>query len=174
MSVELISVLIAMLAVGATLAGLIVSSNRGLRKDMREDHRSVARGHQRLAGRSGQTARAHGAPGRAAGRIARGHHRAGQGQLGPSAACSLCEKLSFPNRSARYQEMGNRIRYRVMANEMHQPRHPGTPAPRTALPSSSSWRSYYFQKLPYFPSLCSGIAARPPRGTRLSRSATDG
>ena len=37
MSVELISVLIAMLAVGATLAGLIVSSNRGLRKDMRED-----------------------------------------------------------------------------------------------------------------------------------------
>ena len=34
MSVELISVLIAMLAAGATLAGLIVSSNRGLRKDM--------------------------------------------------------------------------------------------------------------------------------------------
>ena len=35
--VELISVLIAVLAIGATLAGLIVSSNRGLRKDMRED-----------------------------------------------------------------------------------------------------------------------------------------
>ncbi len=37
MSVELISVLIAVLAIGATLAGLIVTSNRGLRKDMRED-----------------------------------------------------------------------------------------------------------------------------------------
>ena len=37
MSVELISVLIAVLAVGATLAGLIVTSNSGLRKDMRED-----------------------------------------------------------------------------------------------------------------------------------------
>ena len=37
MSVELISVLIAVLATGATLAGLIVTSNRGLRKDMRED-----------------------------------------------------------------------------------------------------------------------------------------
>ena len=37
MSVELISVLIAVLAIGATLAGLIVTGNRGLRKDMRED-----------------------------------------------------------------------------------------------------------------------------------------
>ena len=37
MSVEPISVLIAVLAIGATLAGLIVSSNRGLRQDMRED-----------------------------------------------------------------------------------------------------------------------------------------
>ena len=37
MSVELISVLIAVLAIGATLAGLIVTSNRGLRKDIRED-----------------------------------------------------------------------------------------------------------------------------------------
>ena len=30
--------------------------------------------------------------------------REGQGQLGTSAACSLCEKPSFPNRSARYWE----------------------------------------------------------------------
>ena len=37
MSVELISVLVAVLAIGATLAGLILTSNRGLRKDMRED-----------------------------------------------------------------------------------------------------------------------------------------
>ena len=37
MSVELISVLIAVLAIGATLAGLILTSNRGLRQDMRED-----------------------------------------------------------------------------------------------------------------------------------------
>ena len=35
MSVELISVLIAVLAIGATLAGLILTSNRGLRQDMR-------------------------------------------------------------------------------------------------------------------------------------------
>ena len=32
MSVELISVLIAVLAIGATLAGLILTSNRGLRE----------------------------------------------------------------------------------------------------------------------------------------------
>ena len=37
MSVELISVLVAVLAVGATLAGVTLTSNRGLRKDMRED-----------------------------------------------------------------------------------------------------------------------------------------
>ena len=35
MSVELISVLIAMLAVGATLGGLILTGNRGLLQDMR-------------------------------------------------------------------------------------------------------------------------------------------
>ena len=37
MSVELISVLVTVLAIGATLAGVILTSNRGLRKDMRED-----------------------------------------------------------------------------------------------------------------------------------------
>ena len=35
MSVELISVLVAVLAIGATLGGVILTSNRGLRKDMR-------------------------------------------------------------------------------------------------------------------------------------------
>ena len=34
MSVELISVLVAVLAIGATLAGLILTSSRGLRQDM--------------------------------------------------------------------------------------------------------------------------------------------
>ena len=34
MSVEIISVLIAVLVVGVTLAGLILTSNRGLRQDM--------------------------------------------------------------------------------------------------------------------------------------------
>ena len=34
MSVELISVLVAVLAIGAALAGLILTSNRGLRQDM--------------------------------------------------------------------------------------------------------------------------------------------
>ncbi len=37
MSVELISVLIAMLAVGAALGGLILTSNRGSLPDMRQD-----------------------------------------------------------------------------------------------------------------------------------------
>ena len=37
MSVELISVLIAVLAVGATLGGLILTGNRGLRQDIRQD-----------------------------------------------------------------------------------------------------------------------------------------
>ena len=37
LSVELISVLIAVLAVGATLGGLILTGNRGLRQDMRQD-----------------------------------------------------------------------------------------------------------------------------------------
>ena len=34
MSVELISVLVAVLAIGASLAGVILTSNRGLRQDM--------------------------------------------------------------------------------------------------------------------------------------------
>ena len=37
MSVELISVLVAVLAVGATLGGLILTGNRGLRQDIRQD-----------------------------------------------------------------------------------------------------------------------------------------
>ena len=46
MSVELISVLVAVLAIGATLAGLILTSSRGLRQDM-------ARLESRLDGRIG-------------------------------------------------------------------------------------------------------------------------
>ena len=38
MSVELISVLVAVLAIGATLAGLILTSNRGLRQDNTARH----------------------------------------------------------------------------------------------------------------------------------------
>ena len=37
MSVELISVLVAVLAIGATLGGLILTGNRGLRQDIRQD-----------------------------------------------------------------------------------------------------------------------------------------
>ena len=37
MSVELIGILIAVLAVGATLGGLILTGNRGLRQDIRQD-----------------------------------------------------------------------------------------------------------------------------------------
>ena len=45
MSVELISVLIAVLAIGATLAGVILTSVRGLRQDVRQD---IARLESRL------------------------------------------------------------------------------------------------------------------------------
>ena len=48
MSVELISVLIAVLAIGATLAGLILNSNRGLRQDVRHN---IARLESRLGER---------------------------------------------------------------------------------------------------------------------------
>ena len=37
MSVELISVLVAVVAIGATLAGVILTSIRGLRQDIRQD-----------------------------------------------------------------------------------------------------------------------------------------
>ena len=37
MSVELVSVLVAVLAVGVALGGLILTGNRGLRQDMRQD-----------------------------------------------------------------------------------------------------------------------------------------
>ena len=37
MSIELISVLVAVLAIGAALGGLILTSNRGLRQDIRQD-----------------------------------------------------------------------------------------------------------------------------------------
>ena len=45
MSVELISVLVAVAAVGATLGGLVLTGNRGLRQDMRQD---IARLESRL------------------------------------------------------------------------------------------------------------------------------
>ena len=108
MSVELISVLVAVLAIGATLAGVILTSNRGLRKDMRED---MKQGESRLredigklesrlderidrlearlrddikqlGDRVGRMEHGQAQAGRVAGRIARGHHRTGQGQLG--------------------------------------------------------------------------------------------
>ena len=41
MSVELISVLIAVLAIGGALAGLILTSSRGLRQETRLDGRRV-------------------------------------------------------------------------------------------------------------------------------------
>ncbi len=37
MSIELAGILIAILAVGATLGGLILATNRGLRQDIRQD-----------------------------------------------------------------------------------------------------------------------------------------
>ena len=51
MSIELISVLVAVLAVGATLGGLILTGNRGLRQDMRQDMAKLeARLDERISG----------------------------------------------------------------------------------------------------------------------------
>ena len=47
MNVELISVLVAVLAIGADLTGLILTSNRGLRQDIRQD---IARMDERIGG----------------------------------------------------------------------------------------------------------------------------
>ena len=49
MSVELISVLIAVLAIGATLAGLILTSNRGLRQGINELRGEVGELRERMA-----------------------------------------------------------------------------------------------------------------------------
>ena len=88
MSVELISVLIAVLAIGATLAGLILTSNRGLREDMA---RMEARLREDMKQLSERVARVeHSQAGRSAGRIARGHHRAGHRRLDPSLRGGLC------------------------------------------------------------------------------------
>ena len=43
MSIELISVLVAVVAIGATLGGLILISNRGLRQDIRQDMAQLRR-----------------------------------------------------------------------------------------------------------------------------------
>ena len=108
MSVELISVLVAVLAIGATLAVVILTSNRGLRKDMRDDMKqgesrlredmgklesrlrddtSLLRDDiKQLGERVARVEHSQAKTRRVAGRIARGHHRAGQGQLGTRAA----------------------------------------------------------------------------------------
>ena len=50
MSVELISVLIAILTVGVALAGLILTGNRGLRQDMRQDMARLEHSQAKLEG----------------------------------------------------------------------------------------------------------------------------
>ena len=82
MSVELISVLIAVLAIGVAQSGLILTSNRGLREDMarmearlREDMKQLAERVARVEHSQAKPSQAR----RAAGRVARGHHRTGQG-----------------------------------------------------------------------------------------------
>ena len=49
MSVELISVLVAVLAIGATLAGLILTSNRALRQDIKDLRGEVGELRERMA-----------------------------------------------------------------------------------------------------------------------------
>ena len=92
--------MIAIVAVGVALAGVILTSLKGTETRLREDMKQLSERVARVEHSQAKPSQA----GRAAGRIARGHQRAGQGQLGTSAACSLCEKPSFPNRSARYWE----------------------------------------------------------------------
>ena len=54
MSVELISVLVAVLAIGAALAGLILTSNRGLRQDLRQDMAQLRQDIKDLRGEVGE------------------------------------------------------------------------------------------------------------------------
>ena len=67
--------MIAIVAVGVALAGVILTSLRGTEG-------AAGCANQRLARRSGRAARAHGEAGRTAGRVARVHHWAGGGRLG--------------------------------------------------------------------------------------------
>ena len=83
MSVELISVLIAVLAIGVAQSGLILTSNRGLREDMARMEARLREDMKQLADRVARVE--HSQARRAAGRVARGHQRTGQGQLRPSA-----------------------------------------------------------------------------------------
>ena len=85
MSVELISVLIAILAIGATLGGLILTSNRGLRLDIRQDMaRLESRLDGRISGLESQFGELRERMAKLEGLLegfARGHQRASQGQL---------------------------------------------------------------------------------------------
>ena len=54
MNVELISVLVAVLAIGAALAGLILTSNRGLRQDIRQDMAQLRQDIKDLRGEVGE------------------------------------------------------------------------------------------------------------------------
>ena len=58
MSVELISVLVAVLAIGASFGRADPDQQSRVAAGHARGHRSVVRGHQRLAGRSGRTPRA--------------------------------------------------------------------------------------------------------------------
>ena len=49
MSIELTSVLVAVLAIGATLAGLILTSNRALRQDIKDLRGEVGELRERMA-----------------------------------------------------------------------------------------------------------------------------
>ena len=51
MSIELISVLVAMVAIGATLGGLILISNRGRRQDMAQLRRDMREDMEKLESR---------------------------------------------------------------------------------------------------------------------------
>ena len=70
--------IIAIVTVGVALAGVILTSARGVRQNINELRGEV----NELRGEVGDTPRTNGAPGRADGRIARSDRRPGQGQLG--------------------------------------------------------------------------------------------
>ena len=95
--------IIAILAVGVALAGVILNSNRGLRQDVRQDiARLESRLDERINGLDSRfdamekqfgELRERMAP---AGRIARGHHRAGRSPLGEGTSCNVNEAGWFP------------------------------------------------------------------------------
>ena len=74
--------MIATLGVGVALAGMILTSSRGLRQDIQQDIARLRADMKQLSDRVARLEHSQAEARRVARRITRGHHRTGYGQLG--------------------------------------------------------------------------------------------